>query len=104
MMDSKIREKPYDYLLVAGKKMTVDVIDAQTVRFNLPAPKPGLLAMFATSYCLGFAPKHHLGQYHPDVNPNGLESRNVGVCLDGEIIRRDQLADIDPFDFILPSL
>jgi len=69
-MDSKIREKPYDYLLVAGKKMTVDVIDAQTVRFNLPAPKPGLLAMFATSYCLGFAPKHHLGQFHPDVNPN----------------------------------
>ena len=70
MMDSKIREKPYDYLLVAGKKMTVDVVNAQTVRFNLPAPKPGLLAMFATSYCLGFAPKHHLGQYHPDVNPN----------------------------------
>ena len=38
---------------------------------------------------------------HPDINPNGLESRNVGVCLDGEVIRRDQLEDIDPFDFIL---
>ena len=39
---------------------------------------------------------------HPDINPNGLESKNVGVCLDGEVIRRDQLENIDPFDFILP--
>ena len=69
-LDSKIIEKPKDYVLVAGKPMTVDVVDAQTVRFNLPAPKPGLLAHFATSFAQGFQPKHFLGQFHPDINPD----------------------------------
>jgi len=69
-LDSKVIEKPKDYVLVAGEKMTVDVVDAQTVRFNLPAPKPGLLAHFATSFAQGFLPKHFLGQYHPDINPD----------------------------------
>ena len=69
-LDSKIIEKPKDYVLVAGEPMTVDVIDPQTVRFNLPAPKPGLLAHFATSFAQGFQPKHFLGQFHPDINPD----------------------------------
>ncbi len=69
-LDSKVIEKPKDYVLVAGKRMTVDVLDPQTVRFNLPAPKPGLLAHFATSFAQGFQPKHFLGQYHPDINPD----------------------------------
>jgi len=68
MFDTNIREKPYSYLLVAGERMTVDAIDDVTVRFNLPASKPGVLAMFATSYCQGFAPKHLFSQYHPDLN------------------------------------
>lgn len=67
-LDSKIIEKPKDYVLVSGKRMTVDVIDPQTVRFNLPAPKPGLLAHFATHFAQGFLPKHFLGQFHPDIN------------------------------------
>ena len=67
-LDSKIIEKPKDYVLVAGEPMTVDVVDANTVRFNLPAPKPGLLAHFATSFAQGFQPKHFLGQFHPDIN------------------------------------
>lgn len=37
-----------------------------------------------------------------EINPLGFESLNVAVCDDGEIIRRDQLNDIDPFDFITP--
>ena len=69
-LDSKIIEKPKDYVLVAGKPMTVDVIDPLTVRFNLPAPKPGLVAHFATSFAQGFQPKHLLGQFHPDINPD----------------------------------
>lgn len=69
-LDSKVIEKPKDYVLVAGEPMTVDVVDPQTVRFNLPAPKPGLLAHFATSFAQGFLPKHFLGQYHPDINPD----------------------------------
>ena len=68
MMDTKIIEKPKDYALVAGERMTVDTPDEQTVVFNLPAPKPGLLAHFATTYAPAFQPKHFLGQYHPDIN------------------------------------
>ena len=69
-LDSKVIEKPKDYVLVAGERMTVDVVDPQTVVFNLPSPKPGLLAHFATSFAQGFQPKHFLGQYHPDINPD----------------------------------
>ena len=69
-LDSKIIEKPKDYVLVGGKEMTVDVVDPQTVAFNLPSPKPGLLAHFATSFAQGFQPKHFLGKFHPDINPD----------------------------------
>ncbi|MEM7299993.1 MAG: ABC transporter substrate-binding protein [Pseudomonadota bacterium] len=69
-LDSKVIEKPKDYVLVAGKRMEVVVVDPQTVTFKLPAPKPGLLAHFATSFAQGFQPKHFLGQYHPDINPD----------------------------------
>jgi len=69
-LDSKVIEKPKDYVLVAGERMTVDVIDPQTVKFTLPAPKPGLLSHFATSFAQGFQPKHFLGKYHPDINPD----------------------------------
>lgn len=68
VFDKNIIAKPKDYVLVAGKRMTVDVIDPQTVRFNLPAPKPGLLAHFATHYAQAFQPKHFLGRFHPKHN------------------------------------
>ena len=67
-IDTNVREKTKDYVLVGGKPMTVDVIDEQTVRFNLPSPKPGLLSHFANHYAQGFQPKHFLGQWHPAVN------------------------------------
>ena len=69
-LDPKVIEKPKDYVLVGGERMTVEVLDPQTVRFNLPAPKPGLLAHFATSFAQGFQPKHFLGRFHPDLNPD----------------------------------
>jgi peptide/nickel transport system substrate-binding protein len=68
MLDTNIFEKPKDYITVGGKTMTVDAPDATTVVFNLPSPKPGLLAHFATSYAQGFQPKHFLGQFHPAIN------------------------------------
>ena len=78
-LDSNVIEKAKDYVLVAGKRMTVDVIDPQTVRFNLPAPKPGLLSHFATSYAQGFQPKHFLGRYHPDINSDAdALAREIG--------------------------
>ena len=69
-LDSKVIEKAKDYVLVGGERMTVDVVDPQTVRFNLPAPKPGLLAHFATHFGQGFQAKHFLGRFHPDINPD----------------------------------
>ena len=68
MMDTNIFESAKDYALVAGERMTVETPDETTVIFNLPAPKPGLLAHFATSYAQGFQPRHFLGQFHPDIN------------------------------------
>jgi len=69
-MDTNVIASPKEYALVSGEPMTVDVIDATTVRFNLPAPKPGLLAQFANHYAQGFQPKGFLGQFHPDVDAN----------------------------------
>lgn len=69
-MDTNIFETPKDYVTVAGERMTVDTPDETTVVFNLPAPKPGLLAHFATHFGQGFQPKHFLGQFHPDIDAN----------------------------------
>ncbi len=69
-IDSNVREQPKDYALVGGEVMSVDVLSSTTVRFNLPSPKPGLLTFFAYEYAPGFQPKHFLGQFHPDVNPD----------------------------------
>jgi peptide/nickel transport system substrate-binding protein len=78
-IDKNVREKPKDYVLVGGEPMSVDVIDAQTVRFNLPAPKPGLLSHFANHYAQGFQPKHFLGKFHPAVNPDAdKEAKKIG--------------------------
>ena len=68
-LDTNVIESPKDYVLVGGERMTVDVVDPQTVRFNLPAPKPGLLSHFANHYAQGFQAEHYLGQYHPAINP-----------------------------------
>lgn len=68
MLDKNIYEAPRDYVTVGGETMTVETPDDVTVIFNLPAPKPGLLAHFATSYAPGFLPQHFLGQFHPDIN------------------------------------
>lgn len=66
--DTNVIEKPKDYLTVGGERMTVDTPDPQTVVFNLPAPKPGLLAHFATHFAQGFQPVHFLGKFHPKHN------------------------------------
>lgn len=70
MLDTNIFETPKDYITVAGAPMTVEAPDDTTVIFNLPAPKPGLIAHFATHYSQPFQPKHFLGQFHPDINPD----------------------------------
>ena len=69
-LDPNVIPKAKDYVLVAGKRVQVEVIDPQAVTFVLPFPKPDLLSHFATSYAQGFQPKHFLGQFHPKHNPD----------------------------------
>ena len=83
MMNPKIREKPYPYLLVGGEPMTVDVIDDQTVRFNLPSPFPGLTATIAWSYNQFFMPSHFLEQFHPEIDSNADANAQALGFTDG---------------------
>jgi peptide/nickel transport system substrate-binding protein len=86
-IDTNVREKPKDYVLVGGEPMSVDVIDAHTVRFNLPAPKPGLLSHFANHYAQAFQPKHFLGKFHPAVTPDAdANAKAIGFENGYEVI------------------
>ncbi|PCI87553.1 MAG: peptide ABC transporter substrate-binding protein [Hyphomicrobiales bacterium] len=86
-IDTNVREKPKDYVLVGGEPMNVVVIDAQTVQFNLPSPKPGLLAHFAQSYAQGFQPKHFLGKFHPAINADAdANAKAIGFDTGYEVI------------------
>ncbi len=69
-LDTNIREKAADYVLAGGEPIQIEIIDEQTFKFVLAAPKPGLLVHFATSYAQPFQPAHFLGQFHPAVNPD----------------------------------
>lgn len=86
-MDPNIIEKPKDYVLVAGERMEVTTPDETTVVFNLPAPKPGLLAHFATHFAQGFQPMHFFGQFHPDIDPNAdANAQAIGFDTGYEVI------------------
>ena len=69
-LNPNVIKKPKDYVLVGGERMTVETPDPQTVIFKLPAPKPGLLAHFATSFAQGFQPKAFLSKWDPELNPD----------------------------------
>ena len=87
-LDPNINEKPKDYVTVAGERMEIETPDEQTVIFKLPAPKPGLLAHFATHYGQGFQPKHFLGQFHPDINPDAdAKAQEIGFENGYEVIK-----------------
>ncbi len=68
-MNENVVEKPRDVWLAGGEPFTVEALDDVTVRFTMAAPKPGLLATFATDYAQPFQPRHFLGRFHPDLNP-----------------------------------
>jgi peptide/nickel transport system substrate-binding protein len=103
-LDPKVIEKPKDYVLVAGERMTVDVIDPQTVRFNLPAPKPGLLAHFATHFAQGFQAKHFLGQFHPAVDPNADKNAQALGYENGYAVISAYYGNSDWMDTATPML
>lgn len=103
-LDSKIIEKAKDYVLIGGEPMVVDVIDATTVKFNLPAPKPGLLAHFATSFAQGFQPKHFLGKFHPDINADADKLAQEAGFEDGLAVIRAYFGSSDWTDTPSPLL
>ncbi|MEM6943522.1 MAG: ABC transporter substrate-binding protein, partial [Pseudomonadota bacterium] len=67
-LDPNIIEKPRDYVLAGGEPIEIEIVDEQTFRLKLAAPKPGLLVHFATSYAQAFQPMHFLGQFHPAIS------------------------------------
>ncbi|HER27529.1 MAG TPA: ABC transporter substrate-binding protein [Rhodospirillales bacterium] len=69
-MDKNVFEKPKSFMLAGGKPMKVEALDPQTVRFTMETPYPGLLSHFASHYAQAFQPKHFLGRFHPDINPD----------------------------------
>jgi peptide/nickel transport system substrate-binding protein len=103
-LNPKVFEKPQNYVLVADMPMTVDVIDPQTVRFNLPAPKPGLLVHFANSYAQGFQPKHFLGRFDPDINPDADKLAQSMGFKDGYEVISNYYGNSDWTDTPTPML
>jgi peptide/nickel transport system substrate-binding protein len=103
-LDPKVIEKPKDYVLVGGQRMEVVVVDPQTVVFKLPAPKPGLLAHFATSFAQGFQPKHFLGRFHPAINADADKlARSMGFA-DGYDAIKAYFGNSDWMDTATPML
>lgn len=85
--DENVIAKPKDFLLAGGEKMNVVVVDPQTVRFEMAAPKPGFLAHFANSYAQPFQPKHFLGMYHPAINADAdAEAKKIGFETGYEVV------------------
>jgi peptide/nickel transport system substrate-binding protein len=103
-LNPKVFEKPKNYVLVADKPMTVDVLDPQTVRFNLPAPKPGLLVHFANSYAQGFQPKHFLGKWDPDLNPDADKMAKAAGFENGLEVLSNYYGNSDWTDTPTPML
>lgn len=83
IMDSNIIESPRDLWLAGGEPMVVVALDDLTVQFNMAAPKPGLLAGIAVDYTQPFQPVHFLGQFHPDINPDGHANAQALGFADG---------------------
>ena len=69
-MDKNIFEKPKSFMLAGDKPWKVEALDPQTVRFTTAVPYPGLVSHFAAHYAQAFQPKHFLGRFHPDINPD----------------------------------
>lgn len=87
-LDENVIAKTKDYVLVNGERMEIVVVDAQTVQFNLPAPKPGLLSHFANHYAQGFQPKHFIGKFHPAIDANAdANAKAIGFENGYEVVK-----------------
>jgi peptide/nickel transport system substrate-binding protein len=67
--------------------MKVEAISASKVRFTLNAPKPGLIAQFATDFAQPFQPAHLLGKFHPSMNKDANQlAQSLGFKDGYEVI------------------
>jgi peptide/nickel transport system substrate-binding protein len=103
-LNPDVIKKAKDYVLVGGKRMEVVVVDAQTVQFNLPSPKPGLIAHFATSFAQGFQPKHFLGKWDPKLNPDANAMAKKAGFKDGLAVLSAYFGNSDWTDTPSPLL
>ena len=103
-LNPDVLEKPKDYTLVAGERMTVDAVDPQTVVFNLPAPKPGLLAHFASSFAQGYQPKHFLSIWDPKLNPEADAKAQAAGFENGLAVLSAYFGNSDWMDTPTPML
>ena len=103
-LNPDVIKKPKDYVLVGGKRMTVETPDPQTVVFKLPAPKPGLLAHFATTYAQAFQPKHFLSQWDPKLNPKADELARKAGFKNGLEVLSAYYGNSDWMDTATPML
>ena len=87
IMDPQIIAKPKERFLVDGKPWSVQALDEVTVRFTLPAPKPGLLRQFAVDYAQPFQPRHFFGRFHPAINAQADElAKAAGFATGYDVI------------------
>ncbi len=103
-LNPDVIEKPKGYVLVAGERMTVDVVNPTTVRFNLPSPKPGLLAHFASSFAQGFQPKHFLSQWDPKLNKDADKNAKAAGFENGLAVLSAYFGNSDWMDTPTPML
>lgn len=103
-LNPDVIEKPKGYVLVAGERMTVDVVNPTTVRFNLPSPKPGLLAHFASSFAQGFQPKHFLSKWDPKLNKDADKNAKAAGFENGLAVLSAYFGNSDWMDTPTPML
>jgi len=83
VMDPGVIESPRNLWLADGEFFDVEAVDETTVIFRLPSPLPGLLASFAADYAQPFQPRHFLGRFHPDIDPNADANAQALGFADG---------------------
>lgn len=69
-LDENVVGKVRDIWNAGGEPMSVEIIDDLTFKFKFAVPNPGFLAATSQYYGQPFQPKHFLGQFHPDINPD----------------------------------
>ncbi len=85
--NAAVISKPRDLWSTGGEPIVVEVLDEVTVRFSIAVPMPGLLSILATDYAQPFQPRHFLGRFHPDINPDADKlAREAGFESGYEVI------------------